>query len=155
MYNFTLEKFTINDIKRIEEILELNLDYAGKYKNVTKMIQWSISNPDDLYRKVVDTNGVTIGYIGYDDASKKSNTKIFATNNDLYLEIYLHPDFTNRGLGPEIFKRSLEYLPINKKRIFGSTYKSNLRGQRFLVKLGMKYFCDGGYMGTFIYMMDI
>ena len=44
-----------------------------------KMIEWNILHQDDLYRKIVNDNNDIIGYIGYDDASLKENTRKFAT----------------------------------------------------------------------------
>lgn len=153
--DFTFERFKIEDTERIKEILELNLEFAGRIKNVEGMIKWNIENQEDLYRKVVDHNNTIIGYIGYDDASRKENTRRFSSPDDLYLEIYLHPDFTNKGLGKEIFKRSLEFIPLNKRKIYGSTYSSNLRAQRFLQNCGFKYIAPGICKNTFIYEYSI
>lgn len=151
---FTFERFTLEDIPCIEEIIELNIEYAGRTKNVEKMIQWSIDHEEDLFRKIVDHNGTTIGYIGYDSAARKVNTRKIATKNDLYLEIYLHPEVTGKGLGCKIFKRSLEFLPLNIHKIYGSTYKKNIRAQRFLTNCGMKYLGSGVYEDTVLYVYD-
>lgn len=153
--NFKFERFSLEDEDQITDILLRNIDYAGRIKNVKKMIEWNILHQDDLYRKIVNDNNDIIGYIGYDDASLKENTRKFATPNDLYLEIYLHPNYTNKGLGVEIFKRSLEYIPLNKSKIYASTYTSNLRAQRFLIKCGMKYIGIGVHRNTFIYEYKI
>lgn len=151
MEKFIFERFTLEDIPIIQEIIDLNIEYAGRNKNVEKMIIWSINHEDDLFRKIVDHNGTTIGYIGYDFADKKLNTKKIASPTDLYLEIYIHPNHTGKGLGSEIFKRSLEFLPLNTSKIFGSTYVNNTKAQSFLSKCGMKYIGPGVYKNTLVY----
>ena len=135
-----LEKFVSDDIRRLEEIMNLNKDSAGeRSKDWSKFIQWNIENPEDLYWKIMLDHENFVGYIGYADATRKPTTKYVSIQNDLFLEIYLHPDYTGKGIGEEAFNQSLELIPKLSRKIFASTYISNTRAQNFFSsKLDMK-----------------
>lgn len=142
-----LERFTLEDLPQLEEIMALNQDSAGdRQKDWSKFIQWNVENIDDPYWKIMmrfHQNGKDYtfftGYIGYAQASRKPTTRQVSQPQDLFLEIYLHPDFTGQGIGEEAYNQSLLKIPKAARKIYASTYMSNTRAQGFFVKkLGMK-----------------
>lgn len=138
-----LERFTLKDLSRLEEIMSLNKDSAGdRPKDWSKFIQWNIEHPEDPYWKImlkIEDIDTFVGYIGYAQAERKPTTRHVSGPHDLFLEIYLHPDFTGLGLGEEAYYYSLRIIPKATQKIFASTYISNTRAQNFFgKKLKMK-----------------
>lgn len=139
--NISLQRFNLEDLSFLEEIMALNKESAGdRPKDYRKFIQWNINHDDDPYWKIVeeDSNKM-IGYIGYAQALYKPTTKNESSIHDLFLEIYLHPDYTGMGIGEKAWNLSLNLLPKIKRKIFASTYISNIKAQGFFSKkLAMK-----------------
>lgn len=153
--SYSLERFTLEDVGTLEEIMDLNSDAAGtRKKDYLKFIQWNMDTPSDPYWKIVmrevsevnevceipevyevsEVRETMIGYIGYDDATRKPTTKFLASPGDLFLEIYLHPDFSGQGIGKLMYDESLKKLDeikLTKYKIYASTYISNVRAQKF------------------------
>lgn len=178
----SLEKFTMEDLGRLEEIMDKNLVVAGRKKDWRSFIQWNMDHPDDLYWKIVLRNdpdedispwreglamgtsevALMIGYIGYADATTKLTTKDDAEPGDLFMEIYLDPEFTGMGFGEAAYRGSLNLIPKTNNVIFASTYLSNIGAQKFFSnKLGMKYlyfnkrFNAVVYVSSKIYLMNM
>lgn len=158
--SISLERFELSDVDRLTEIMQANIEAAGRTKDYKKFIEWNLEHPEDLYWKIVlrtespdisfesgsdsslKSSEFFIGYIGFAQASTKLTTRDFAGPKDLFLEIYLDPEYTGKGYGEEAFKASLKRLPRDTRRIYASTYISNVKAQRFFIsKLGMKVLC--------------
>lgn len=157
----SLERFTLEDLPRLEEIMTLNRDFAGdRAKDWSTFIQWNVDHCDDPYWKIMlgKMSGYPnfIGYIGYAQASRKPTTRQVSGPNDLFLEIYLHPDFTGMGLGEDAFYESLLVIPRTAKKIFASTYMSNTRAQSFFVKkLKMKISHYDKRFNVVVYVLEL
>ena len=159
-----LDKFEITDLKDLSRIMEMNLDASGRNKDWKKFIQWNIDHPEDLYWKILyghhnydsdDDSGardggasdlVMVGYIGYSDATRKPTTKAIALPGDLFLEIYLDPNYTGIGLGEKSFNESIRVMGLKglkgRYTIFASTYISNVRASKFFVNTLKMNFID-------------
>lgn len=151
-----LSKFEIEDVSELTRIMKLNEEAAGRDKDWKSFIEWNISHPEDTYWKI-SLDGRLVGYIGYADATRKPTTRYHAKTGDLYLEIYLDPEFTGLGIGEESFKKSLEILKTTKKyKIYASTYTSNTRAQKFFqTKLDMKFVESNPRYNTSLYEITI
>lgn len=160
MSSISLEKFNLNDISRLQEIMELNKNSAGdRPKDWSNFVRWNIENENDPYWKIVlneDCRPLFIGYIGYADASKKPTTKRISLSGDLFLEIYLHPEFVNKGYGLEAFTQSLTLIPKTARKIFASTYMSNTKAQSFFSsKLNMKISHYDKKYNVVVYVLEL
>lgn len=157
-----LSKFEMTDLDDLSRIMEMNIEAAGRNKDWEKFIQWNIDHPEDLYWKILvgdkaDGDCETgsggdffmVGYIGYSDATKKPTSKSLALPGDLFLEIYLDPNYTGLGLGEKSFNESIRLMSERSESreprkyrytIFASTYISNVGASKFFVnKLKMKF----------------
>lgn len=140
-----IQRFKINDLETLEEIMRRNEKYSAPGRNWKKFLQWNISHPEDLYWKIVLPSGQMIGYIGFAFAKDKETTRDYTSSQeDLFLEIYFHPDYVGGGRGIKAYTLALDQankiLSFKPKKVFASTYIFNIHAREFFKKkCGMKF----------------
>jgi len=161
METIDLQRFQVNDLKTLEEIMIKNSKYSTPGKNWKKFLQWNISHPEDLYWKIVLSSGKMIGYVGFAFAKDKETTQDYVSSpEDLFLEIYFHPDHVGRGRGHKAYllalNRANKILSFKSKKVFASTYVFNIHAREFFKKkCGMKFSHYVPKYRVFVYDRDI
>lgn len=127
-----------NFLFKLMNLDEDNLKYSlpSSLEKWKKTVDWSIKDGDNDLYWIITYKGEDCGYIGFSDAKNKPSIKQINPENSLFLEIYLYKEFRGLGIAYNAYKEARS--KIKDKKIYASTYNTNLKAQRFFADtLGM------------------